>query len=65
MQKRDSQTKRQEPTNHPGGREFGNVIEPMQAEMASENRGLADDSGSPQKPQRRNLSWKKSGKKAA
>lgn len=25
-----------------GGREFGQVIEPMQAEMASENEGLAD-----------------------
>jgi hypothetical protein len=25
-----------------GGREFGQVIEPMQAEMASENEGLTD-----------------------
>lgn len=28
-----------------GGREFGNVIEPMQAQMASGNKGLTDDSG--------------------
>lgn len=29
-----------------GGREFGNVIEPMQAQMASGNKGLAADFGS-------------------
>jgi hypothetical protein len=29
-----------------GGREFGNVIEPMQAQMASGNQGLAGDVGS-------------------
>jgi hypothetical protein len=28
-----------------GGREFGNVIEPTQAQMASENKGLAADFG--------------------
>ena len=28
--------------NQIGGREFGQVIEPMQAQMASENEGLAD-----------------------
>jgi len=28
-----------------GGREFGQVIEPMQAQMASGNRGLAADFG--------------------
>ncbi len=32
--------------SQPGGREFGNVIEPMQAEMASENKGLSADFGS-------------------
>lgn len=30
-----------------GGREFGQVVEPMQAEMASGNDGLAEQSGSP------------------
>lgn len=30
-----------------GGREFGQVIEPMQAQMASGNCGLAEDSGEP------------------
>jgi hypothetical protein len=39
-----------------GGREFGNVIEPMQAQMASGNDGLAADSGSsPQKPSKRRM----------
>ena len=28
-----------------GGREFGNVIEPTQAQMASGNKGLAADIG--------------------
>lgn len=32
--------------NPSGGREFGQVIEPMQAQMASGNEGLADTSGS-------------------
>jgi hypothetical protein len=40
-----------------GGREFGNVIEPMQAQMASGNQGLAVE---PEKPKR-----KTAGKKAA
>lgn len=35
-----------------GGREFGQTIEPMQAQMASGNCGLAEDSGeSPEEPQ--------------
>jgi hypothetical protein len=37
---------RRTPENQPGGREFGQVIEPMQAQMASGNEGLADSSGS-------------------
>ena len=39
--KADSKTKPQV-----GGREFGNVIEPLQAQMASGNKGLAADFGS-------------------
>ena len=30
-----------------GGREFGQLIEPMQAQMASGNCGLAEDAGEP------------------
>ena len=37
-----------------GGREFGNVIEPMQAQMASGNDGLAD-SGSPEQSRSRSM----------
>lgn len=33
-------------TNRAGGREFGNVIKPTQAQMASGNKGLAADSTS-------------------
>jgi hypothetical protein len=33
-----------------GGREFGQVIEPTQAQLASGNKGLADDQGK-RKPQ--------------
>jgi hypothetical protein len=34
-----------------GGREFGQIIEPMQAQMASGNCGLAEDSGeAPEEP---------------
>ncbi|HZZ40220.1 MAG TPA: hypothetical protein VFE06_13885 [Acidobacteriaceae bacterium] len=40
---------------HAGGREFGNVIEPMQAEMASENKGLAADFGSNSSRPERNM----------
>lgn len=37
-----------------GGREFGNVVEPMQAQMASGNKGLAAESGkSNRKPARK------------
>jgi len=32
-----------------GGREFGNVIEPTQAQMASGNQGLAAEPAKPQK----------------
>lgn len=39
-----------------GGREFGNVIEPTQAEMASGNKGLAAEKPGKKKP---------AGKKAA
>lgn len=37
--------KRKDDSQHRGGREFGNVIEPTQAQMASGNKGLAEDSG--------------------
>ena len=33
-------------TSQMGGREFGNVDEPMQAELASGNEGLAESAGS-------------------
>jgi|HubBroStandDraft_5_1064220.scaffolds.fasta_scaffold359724_2 hypothetical protein len=37
-----------------GGREFGQVIEPMQAEMASENDGLTENStGKPRENQKK------------
>lgn len=35
-----------------GGREFGEVVEPMQAQMASGNCGLAEDSGEQEEPER-------------
>jgi hypothetical protein len=35
----------------PGGREFGNVIEPMQAQMASDNKGLAAEQEKKSAPQ--------------
>ena len=35
-----------------GGREFGQVIEPMQAQMASGNDGLADNSEQPEQSRR-------------
>jgi hypothetical protein len=34
-----------QPDSDIGGREFGQVIEPMQAQMASENDGLAEPTG--------------------
>lgn len=40
--KQQSTAQQQEPKNT-GGREFGQVIEPTQAQMASVNQGLADD----------------------
>lgn len=66
MKKPQKSSKREEqPSGQVGGREFGNVIDPMQAQMASENRGLADDSGaSPTPPPRQNQA-RKSKKKAA
>lgn len=45
-----------------GGREFGNVIEPMQAQMASGNEGLTGDTE--KKPAERQEARKR-GKKAA
>jgi len=49
MQKKRTQMKKtgsaQTTANRPGGREFGNVIEPTQAQMASGNQGLAAESG--------------------
>jgi hypothetical protein len=45
--------------NQEGGREFGQVIDPMQAQMASGNEGLAEDPGEAAKKKA------KSGKKAA
>lgn len=46
MEKRNnaSQTK-QDKQETVGGRAFGNVIEPTQAQMASGNKGLAGDFG--------------------
>jgi hypothetical protein len=48
------------PNQTVGGREFGQVIEPMQAQMASGNEGLTDKAETPhrEKPTR-----KESGKK--
>jgi len=43
-----------------GGREFGNVIEPTQAQMASGNKGLAGDFGSAASGSQRKKSAKKS-----
>lgn len=42
--KNEDQQRKDQPPAEPeiGGREFGQVIEPMQAQMASENEGLAD-----------------------
>lgn len=36
-----------QPRSVMGGREFGNVIEPIQAQMASGNQGLAAQPGDP------------------
>ena len=41
MRRRDSQS-RPESDQQIGGREFGQVVEPMQAQMASGNEGLTD-----------------------
>ncbi|HEX4065347.1 MAG TPA: hypothetical protein VHZ09_04930 [Acidobacteriaceae bacterium] len=35
------------PQNQSGGREFGDVIDPTQAQMASENDGLTDNTTKP------------------
>lgn len=40
-------------TQSMGGREFGQVIEPMQAQMASGNEGLAEASGEREQPKRK------------
>jgi len=37
-----------QPSSEVGGREFGNVVEPMQAQMASGNQGLTEDFGTKQ-----------------
>jgi ureidoglycolate hydrolase len=49
-----AERKKQHATKKPqseriGGREFGNVIEPMQAQMASGNQGLAAETAKPKK----------------
>lgn len=54
--KKQSPSKNQQ-SERIGGREFGNVIEPMQAQMASGNQGLA---AQPEKSKK-----KTPGKKAA
>jgi hypothetical protein len=46
-----------------GGREFGQVIEPMQAQMASGNEGLTDQSAT--KPKHGEMKRAKKRKKAA
>ncbi len=46
-----------------GGREFGQVIEPMQAEMASENEGLTDKQAT--KPKAHEMKKEKKQRKAA
>jgi hypothetical protein len=48
-----------------GGREFGQVIEPMQAEMASENEGLTDSSHQKSDQTQMKISSKKKRRKAA
>jgi hypothetical protein len=48
-----------------GGREFGQVIEPMQAQMASGNEGLADSSGQKQSAAGKKRSGNRSKRKAA
>ncbi len=46
MEKRNNASQpKQEKHEQVGGREFGNVIEPTQAQMASKNKGLAADFG--------------------
>lgn len=52
-------SKRRSGKRNMAGREFGNLVEPMQAEMASGNEGLAESSGSPRQ------SRGKGGKRAA
>ena len=51
--------KRKDDAHRMGGREFGNVIEPTQAQMASGNKGLAEDSG--RQPQMSKAPRKKKG----
>jgi hypothetical protein len=48
-----------------GGREFGQVIEPMQAQMASENEGLTDRSDQQSGENQKKMSSKKKSRKAA
>jgi hypothetical protein len=48
-----------------GGREFGQVIEPMQAQMASENEGLTDSSHQKSDQTQMKISSKKKRRKAA
>lgn len=48
-EKKKQVTKRKSGSERVGGREFGNVIEPMQAQMASGNQGLAAQQENPRK----------------
>lgn len=46
MEKRNNASQpKQEQQETVGGREFGNVIEPTQGQMASGNKGLTADAG--------------------
>lgn len=45
----ESPESKQENTEEVGGREFGQVVEPMQAQMASGNDGLAEKSAGEEK----------------
>lgn len=53
--KKTQSRKRESESPSMGGREFGQVIEPMQAQMASGNEGLAETSDSADKKQSRSL----------
>lgn len=65
---RATETPRQHSTQQSGtgGREFGQVIEPMQAQMASGNEGLAESSSArqPARPAAKKSTSAKKGKAA-